>query len=124
MIKTLKELEAIRDKMAPLMYLRSPHPTYKIVFHYNASTRSLGIDDLISSTINKLTTLNRLDCVVYRLYDEREGDTISVSIIEKDKETLYGNINAQIIDEIIDKHLTKGIILKEFLAVKTAEENV
>lgn len=123
MIRTKADLEKIKQKVAPLFYLRTPQPVYKLVFDYNPENRALGIDELVSYTIEKLHKLNRLDCVVLRVFQEQAGPTITMSIVEKTRTTVYHKLTQQVIDQIIDYHLGKGTIVDAFTLKTKTEEN-
>ena len=114
MIRTKGDLEKIKQKVAPLLYLRTSQPAYKLIFHYSPENRALGIDELVSYTIEKLQRLNRLDCVVLRVFQDKPTATITMTVVEKNQTTLYHNLNQQVIDQIIDSHLGKGTIVNAF----------
>lgn len=123
MIRTKADLEKIKQKVAPLLYLRTPQPAYKLIFHYSPEHRALGMDELVSYTIEKLHKLNRLDCVVLRVFQEQSGPTITMSIVEKKETTVYHKLTQQAIDQIIDAHLGKGTIVEAFALKTKTEEN-
>lgn len=123
MIRTKADLEKIKQKVAPLLYLRTPQPAYKFIFHYSPENRALGVDELVNYTIEKLRRLDRLDCVVLRIFQDKPTATITMSIVEKNKTTLYHNLNQQVIDQIIDSHLRKGTIVDAF-TLKTKMEDL
>ncbi|MDY0214370.1 MAG: hypothetical protein RBS24_02445 [Bacilli bacterium] len=105
-IKSIKDLEAIKTKMAPAMYLKNAKPSYKIIFSYNQTLKDKGADELIDYTIKTLLEQNRLDIVVLKEYKE-EVDDLCINIISKDMVTNYQHLNKATIDLIIAKHLIK-----------------
>lgn len=105
-IKSIKDLEAIKKRMAKELYLKNPNPSYKVIFHYHPNLQSKGIDELIDYTIKTLVELDRLDVVVLKEYKE-EVDDLQINVISKDMVTNYQHINKETIDLIIKKHLIK-----------------
>ncbi len=107
MIKSIKDLEAIKNKMAASLYLKNPNPQYTVIFNYNEELKEKGADTLIDYTIKTLLDLNRLDVVVMKVYKE-EAKELSLTVKGETLVTNYEHLTKEVIDLIIKKHLVKG----------------
>lgn len=104
MIKSIKDLEAIKEKMAASLYLKNPTPSYKVIFNYNETLKAKGADTLIDYTIKTLLDLNRLDIVVIKEYREDVSE-LSLKVISDTLTTSYEKLTKDVIDSIIKQHL-------------------
>ena len=112
----LEELRKLREKGQREMMQRSDTSKYRIVVGMGTSGIAAGAREVLKAFIDEINAKGIKDVVVMQTgekgYSSKEP---VVEVFEEGKEPiLYGNIDLEKAKQIVEEHIVKGTIIKDY----------
>lgn len=124
-MKSLDELNAIRDKYKSDVTIRTSDYEIRIIVGMGNSGLVAGARDILKEFVKKVDEngLSGKVIVTQEARVSKVGHNPVVKIVEDGVKTaVYSNVNIDMVHKIIDEHIIGGKIVEEFLLNEAQEE--
>ena len=124
-MKSVQELNAIRDKYKSSVTIRTSDYETRIIVGMGNSGIVAGARDILKAIVKKLEDegLSGRVIVTQEARVSKVGCNPVVKIIEDSVKTaVYANVTAEMAERIVDEHIKGGRIIDEYLLKEKANE--
>ncbi len=110
-MKTLAELQAIKDKVKDSMTIRDGLKDIRVVVGMGTAGINAGARDVLNAFVEAVFGNGLADKVSVTMDAAVEG----VEVIENGNKTVYVNMTADKAKEVVEKHLMQGKAVAEYI---------